>query len=157
MAAEESVKAAESTRDKKIMLIGNLVPDSVPVSNDEVCDRLLNAGSIVVLRMTSCLNRVTTCVHAAVCSLQVDNVVVKTYGELREEDGLRNHVDLVQMLDIVDLEAGTMVAGVHVLSFRPEQLDTPTWLHGTVTIHGCFMKCPEADMHAQSQVVAAST
>ncbi len=40
-------------------------------------------------------------------------MVVKTYGEPREEDGLRNHVDLVQMLDIVDLEAGTMVAGAH--------------------------------------------
>lgn len=42
---------------------------------------------------------------------QVDNVVVKTYGELREEEGLRNHVDLVLMLDIVDLENGTAVAG----------------------------------------------
>ena len=40
VAAEETVKAAESTRDKTIMLIGNLVPDSVPVSNDEVCDLL---------------------------------------------------------------------------------------------------------------------
>lgn len=39
-------------------------------------------------------------------------MVVKTHGVLREEDGLRNHVDLVQMLDLVDLEAGTMVAGV---------------------------------------------
>jgi len=45
--------------------------------------------------------------------VQVENVVVKTFGELRTEDGLRNHVDLVQLLDIVDLEAGTAVAGVH--------------------------------------------
>ncbi len=51
--------------------------------------------------------------------LQIDNVVVKTYGQRREEDGLRNHVDLVQMLDIVDLEAGTMVAGVHASRFSP--------------------------------------
>ena len=42
---------------------------------------------------------------------QAENVVVKTHGEPREEDGLRNHVDLVLMLDIVDLEAGTVVAG----------------------------------------------
>jgi hypothetical protein len=49
---------------------------------------------------------------------QVDNVVVKTWGERREEDGLRNHVDLVLLLDLVDLEAGTAVAGarMHALS-----------------------------------------
>lgn len=29
----------------------------------------------------------------------------------REEGGLLSHVDLVQLLDIVDLEAGTTVAG----------------------------------------------
>ena len=46
-------------------------------------------------------------------------MVVKTHGELREEDGLRNHVDLVQMLDIVDLEAGTMVAGGHAHARLP--------------------------------------
>ena len=39
-------------------------------------------------------------------------MVVKTEGHLREEPELYNHVDLVQLLDIVDLEAGTMVAGV---------------------------------------------
>ncbi len=45
---------------------------------------------------------------------QVDNVVVKTWGERREEDGLRNHVDLVLLLDLVDLEAGTAVAGARM-------------------------------------------
>ena len=34
--AEEHVKECEEKRDKAIMPIGNLVPDSVPVSNDEV-------------------------------------------------------------------------------------------------------------------------
>lgn len=47
--------------------------------------------------------------------MQADNVIVKTVGELREEDGLRNHVDLVLMLDIVDLENGTAVAGMPTL------------------------------------------
>ena len=42
---------------------------------------------------------------------QADNAVVKTWGELREERELRNHVDLVQMLDIADLDAGVSVAG----------------------------------------------
>ena len=35
-AAEESAKELAEARDKAIMPIGNLVPDSVPVSNDEV-------------------------------------------------------------------------------------------------------------------------
>lgn len=38
-------------------------------------------------------------------------MVVRTWGEAREEDGLRNHVDLVLLLDLVDLEAGQAVAG----------------------------------------------
>lgn len=34
--AEEEAKAADAARDKAILPIGNLVHDSVPVSNDEV-------------------------------------------------------------------------------------------------------------------------
>lgn len=48
--------------------------------------------------------------------MQVDNTVVRTWGEAREEDGLKNHVDLVLLLDLVDLEAGTAVAGAHAFS-----------------------------------------
>ena len=45
-------------------------------------------------------------------SVQANNVVVKkSVHPAREEGGLLNHVDLVQLLDIVDLEAGTAVAG----------------------------------------------
>ncbi len=59
------------------------------------------------------------------CSLQANNVVVKTEGHLREEPELYNHVDLVQLLDIVDLESGTMVAGVIQLhSLRASAEDT---------------------------------
>ena len=36
VAAEESAKEMADARDKAIMPIGNLVPDSVPISNDEV-------------------------------------------------------------------------------------------------------------------------
>ena len=35
-AAEESARELATARDKAIVLIGNLVPDSVPVSKDEV-------------------------------------------------------------------------------------------------------------------------
>lgn len=43
--------------------------------------------------------------------LQADNVVVRKWGALRDEPDLRNHVDLVTMLDIADLDRGTIVAG----------------------------------------------
>ena len=45
--------------------------------------------------------------------MQAHNVVVKTEGHMREEPELFNHVDLVQMLGIVDLESGSTVAGTH--------------------------------------------
>ncbi|BDA47415.1 Serine-tRNA ligase, cytoplasmic [Coccomyxa sp. Obi] len=106
VAAEEDVKAAETVRDKTIMLLGNLVPDSVPVSNDEI-----------------------------------DNVVVKTYGQRREEDGLRNHVDLVQMLDIVDLEAGTMVAGGRGFYLKEEGLLLNQAIIQAALHHGYARKC----------------
>jgi hypothetical protein len=40
---------------------------------------------------------------------QANNAVVREFGTPRREEGLRNHYDLVQMLDIVNLEAGTAV------------------------------------------------
>ncbi|CAM6018027.1 unnamed protein product [Sphagnum balticum] len=40
-----------------------------------------------------------------------NNVVVRTWGTPREDAGLLSHVDLVQHLGIVDLDAGTDVAG----------------------------------------------
>lgn len=122
--AEEDAKAADAARDKATMVIGNLVHDSVPVSNDEV-----PFVSFVPLLMS--LRARVFYQHSAVLSyegamrqqmwrfVQAENVVEKTYGEPREEDGLRNHVDLVQMLDIVDLEAGTSVAGSCLVMVQP--------------------------------------
>lgn len=40
-----------------------------------------------------------------------NNPVESVWGEPRQEAGLPNHVDLVSMLDIVDLEKGQEVAG----------------------------------------------
>jgi len=42
---------------------------------------------------------------------QANNAVVREWGEKREGEGLRSHYDLVQMLDIVNMEAGTAVSG----------------------------------------------
>ncbi|KAK9805154.1 hypothetical protein WJX72_002468 [[Myrmecia] bisecta] len=83
--AEEAENAVAAARDRAILPIGNLVHDSVPISNDEA-----------------------------------ENVVVKRDGVLREEDGLLNHVDLVQLLDIVDLDNGTTVAGGRGFFLRRE-------------------------------------
>lgn len=43
--------------------------------------------------------------------LQADNTVVRIWGDRREEADLFNHVDLVEMLDIVDLDKGVAIAG----------------------------------------------
>ncbi|KAL6765757.1 seryl-tRNA synthetase [Haematococcus lacustris] len=74
---EEKEKEVITARDSKLVLVGNLVHDTVPVSDDEA-----------------------------------NNVIVKEFGEPRQAEGkLWNHVDLVLMLDIVDMEAGAEVAG----------------------------------------------
>jgi len=73
---EEQEKQIIKDRDAAIMVIGNVVHDSVPVDNDEA-----------------------------------NNAIVREFGTPRQEEKLYNHVDLVNMLDIVNLEAGTSVAG----------------------------------------------
>ena len=46
------------------------------------------------------------------CNMQNKNAVVKEWGKSEKAPHHRyNHVDLVQLLDIVDLENGTTVAG----------------------------------------------
>ncbi|KAG2442434.1 hypothetical protein HXX76_002520 [Chlamydomonas incerta] len=79
---EEKEKDVIKTRDGKLVAIGNIVHDSVPVSQDEA-----------------------------------NNAIVKTFGECRPQvdagsgKKLYNHVDLVLLLGIVNMEAGQEVAG----------------------------------------------
>ncbi|XP_066388562.1 serine--tRNA ligase-like isoform X1 [Miscanthus floridulus] len=75
-AKEVEVQEAKSTLDAKVTTIGNIVHESVPVSDDEA-----------------------------------NNKIVRTFGERRVEENLKNHVDLCRMLDIVALEKGADVAG----------------------------------------------
>uniref|UniRef100_A0A7N0VCI3 serine--tRNA ligase n=1 Tax=Kalanchoe fedtschenkoi TaxID=63787 RepID=A0A7N0VCI3_KALFE len=42
---------------------------------------------------------------------EANNAVVRRWGEKREEEGLKNHVELVDLLDIADLVKGANVAG----------------------------------------------
>ncbi|KAJ3674711.1 hypothetical protein LUZ60_005327 [Juncus effusus] len=73
---EKEVEAAKSLLYSTLETIGNLVHDSVPVSDDEA-----------------------------------KNAVIRTVGVRRMEKGLKSHVDLVTLLDIVNLEKGSDVAG----------------------------------------------
>ncbi|XP_078430837.1 seryl-tRNA synthetase / serine-tRNA ligase [Wolffia australiana] len=73
---EAEVQEAKSAMDKRLETIGNLVHDSVPVSDDEA-----------------------------------NNAVVRSWGERRLEDNLKNHVELVELLGIADLVKGASVAG----------------------------------------------
>lgn len=50
--------------------------------------------------------------------VQANNAVVRTWGQQREEADLRNHVDLVEMLDIVDLDKGVSIAGGPSFSYK---------------------------------------
>ncbi|CAO2826595.1 unnamed protein product [Amaranthus hypochondriacus] len=76
--AEKEVEAQEvkASLYAKLELIGNLIHDTVPVSDDEA-----------------------------------NNVVIRTWGERRVEPKLKNHVELVELLGIVDSKKGSNVAG----------------------------------------------
>jgi len=75
-AAAEKEKELEEKTNAALLKLGNVVHDSVPVSNDEA-----------------------------------NNAIVREWGTKREEEKLPNHVDLISMLDIADVEQGTEVAG----------------------------------------------
>ncbi|CAI9279382.1 unnamed protein product [Lactuca saligna] len=70
------VQEARATLYSKLSMVGNLVHDSVHVSNDKA-----------------------------------NNVVVRTWGEKRTEPKLKNHVELMELLGIADLENGAKIAG----------------------------------------------
>ena len=66
-------------------------------------------------------------------------VVNKSQQEGRQEDKLFNHVDLVHMLDLVDLENGTAVAGGSQGTTK-----MGPWLHSTaalILLAGITLSC----------------
>ncbi|KAA3465390.1 serine--tRNA ligase-like [Gossypium australe] len=85
--AEKDVEVKDSwaVLKSKLEKIGNLVHDSVPVSDDE--------------------GNLTTNI------LQANNAVIRTWGEKRLEPKLKNHVELVELLGIADTKKGADVAG----------------------------------------------
>ncbi|VAH87748.1 unnamed protein product [Triticum turgidum subsp. durum] len=73
---QDATELIQTTLDAKLVTIGNLVHESVPISGDEA-----------------------------------NNAIVRTWGERRLEENLKNHVDLCLMLDIASLDKGADVAG----------------------------------------------
>ncbi|KAJ3682586.1 hypothetical protein LUZ60_015159 [Juncus effusus] len=73
---QKELKAVKDLLNSKRETVGNLVHDSVPISDDEE-----------------------------------NNLVIRTVGEGRKEEKLKNHVDLVNLLGIVELKKGADVAG----------------------------------------------
>ncbi|KGN49564.1 serine--tRNA ligase [Cucumis sativus] len=78
LSAEKDVEAKDVLKklNSKLEIIGNLVHDSVPVSNDEA-----------------------------------NNVVIRSWGEKLVKPKLKNHVDLVELLEIADSKRGSEIAG----------------------------------------------
>ncbi|XP_038892840.1 serine--tRNA ligase isoform X2 [Benincasa hispida] len=78
LSAEKDVEAKDVLKklNSKLEIIGNLVHDSVPVSNDEA-----------------------------------NNVVIRSWGEKLVKPKLKNHVDLVELLEIADTKKGSEIAG----------------------------------------------
>ena len=66
--AEERAKEAEAVRDRAVTAIGNLVHDSVPVSNDEV-DALTIVKHVLVCRAAAALQHQST-VHDDPCLIR---------------------------------------------------------------------------------------
>ncbi|KAK9691877.1 hypothetical protein RND81_09G226100 [Saponaria officinalis] len=73
---EVEVQEKKAALHAKLELVGNLIHDTVPISDDEA-----------------------------------NNQVIRTWGERRMEPNLISHVDLVELLGIVDTKRGSNVAG----------------------------------------------
>jgi hypothetical protein len=118
--AEEKDKEISAARDATLVTIGNLVHDSVPVSNDEVrpthgCSRnvvgvwcvsvAVREGVLMQLVLVDGLPPAPTLplplpgvnLRLSTCAVQANNAIVRESGTPRQEDKLYNHVDLVQV------------------------------------------------------------
>lgn len=92
---EQEVSRLEAERDAKAGNIGNIVADRACISSDEVWVE-------------------SECFIPDPESWQKDNQIVRTFGAMRRPlpgETLYTHVDLLRMLDAVDTDKGTDIAG----------------------------------------------
>lgn len=128
VAKEKEAVECKAAMEAKLRLVGNLVHDSVPVDNNEVgvveflgrfwflwteflvdfweSRSLYLLGWILAFNSVSLLKQWLFTISSVGFVEQDNNQVVRKWGTLREEAGLFNHVDLVNKLGIVELEAG---------------------------------------------------
>ena len=104
---EAEVREAYAALKAKLETVGNLIHDSVPVNNDEVCSFCLHCERRVLYTSVWCFH------------LQANNAVNDAWGEkLVASPGfkLKNHVDLVELLDIADTKRGTSIGFTHFVT-----------------------------------------
>ena len=80
---------------------------------------------------------------------QDNNPIERTWGTPREETGLPNHVDLVAMLDIVDLEKGQEVAGSRGYYLKGAVRNAVLLAHGCTAARGTLVAHAFRRSHAQ--------
>lgn len=100
------VQEAKEALYSKLETVGNLVHDSVPVSNDEV-RAFFFFSSLIAVVLFDAMWKDLEIVLVFLLFLQENNAVVRSWGEKRVEGTFRNHVELVQLLEIADMTKGT--------------------------------------------------
>jgi len=96
-AKEAECEAASAKRDELLKGIGNLVPDSVPVSDNEDLNAIIRVSDLDKVLPADQVREYKTV-------KELDDVVKKGEGKL-------SHVDLVQMLGLADTDRGATVGG----------------------------------------------
>ena len=104
-------EATQKERDEALLEIGNLVHEDVPVAKDEVGHTCTQPWLPCDAKSTFNVTRLVTPGHLPPRH-QADNLLVKEVGVRRPlEPWMRSHPDLLELLGIVNLEAGAEAAG----------------------------------------------
>ncbi|KAJ1492354.1 hypothetical protein T484DRAFT_1664269, partial [Baffinella frigidus] len=115
-AAEVECDKCIERRDELLGKIGNIVPDSVPVSDNEDENAIIRSFA---------LDRTVK---------ELDSALTKTPGKL-------SHVDLVPMLGIANTEIGTLVAGPPPKPLNTETLNISVGVQALIS-YGLAFLCP---------------
>ncbi|WOK95629.1 serine--tRNA ligase [Canna indica] len=100
---------------KKLKIAGEDATEVINSTDEK--KKLISAKELEVLEakamLDSKLETIGNLVHDTVpfSNDEKDNKIIRQWGERHTEENLKNHVDLVRLLDIVDMEKGADVAG----------------------------------------------
>eukprot|EP00960_Hanusia_phi_P062858 765283-Hanusia_phi.AAC.3 len=96
-AAEELCNKCMAERDEMLCKIGNIVPDSVPVSDDEDNNAIIRTYALEKVLKTE--------------SVPEFKIVKELDAAAQKHEGKLSHVDLIPMLGLADTERGAAIAG----------------------------------------------